>query len=142
MGRTDGAEGMTLALDTSALVALANRRDPGHADAASALDADPGPYVVPAGILAEAAYVLQARLGLASVERFLQDLEESRFLLDCGENDLARVRALVVRYADLPLGFSDAAVVACAERREIAILTLDRRDFDVLAGKIALRIVP
>ena len=138
----EGSSGVTLALDTSALVALANRRDPGHAGAAAALDADPGPYVVPAGILAEAAYVLEARLGVPSVDRFLADLAEGRLVLDCGEEDLARIRALVGRYADLPLGFADAAIVACAERRDAAVLTLDRRDFDVVAGEIPLRVVP
>jgi predicted nucleic acid-binding protein len=133
---------MTLTLDTSALVSLANRRDPGHQRARAAMQEDRGPYVVPAGILAEAAYVLQARLGPATVEAFLRDLEEGRILLDCGEEDLSRIRELVVRYSDMPLGFSDAAVVACAERRGGGVLTLDRRDFDVLAGEIPLRVLP
>jgi predicted nucleic acid-binding protein len=133
---------MTLVLDTSGLVAVANRRDPSHRRAVGALEADAGPYVVPAGILAEVAYVLEARLGLASLESFLQDLEDGRLLLDCGERDLARIRALVLRYADLPLGLADAAVVACAERRRGAILTLDRRDFDVVAGEGTIRLVP
>jgi uncharacterized protein len=133
---------MTLALDTSALVALANRGDPGHLSAAAALDSDPGPYVVPAGILAEAAYVLEARIGPAAVDSFLEDLQEGRLLLDCGEQDLPRIRALVSRYADLPLGFSDAAVITCAERRAGGVLTLDRRDFDVVAGEIPLALQP
>jgi len=133
---------MTLTLDTSALVSLANRRDPGHRRARAAMEEDRGPYVVPAGILAEAAYVLQARLGPGTVETFLRDLEEGRMLLDCGEEDLPRIRELVVRYADLPLGFSDASVVACAERRGCGVLTLDRRDFDVVAGEIPIRVLP
>jgi predicted nucleic acid-binding protein len=43
-------------------------------------------------------------------------------------------------HADLPLGFADASVISCAERSGGAVLTLDRRDFDVVAaeGKIAL----
>jgi predicted nucleic acid-binding protein len=133
---------MTLVLDTSGLVAVANRRDPSHRRAVDALEADPGPYVVPAGIVAEVAYVLEARLGLASLESFLQDLEDGRLLLDRGGRDLARIRALALRYADPPLGLADAAVVACAERRRGAILTLDRRDFDVVAGEGTIRLVP
>jgi uncharacterized protein len=133
---------MTLTLDTSALVSLANRRDPGHRRARAAMEEDRGPCVVPAGILAEAAYVLQARLGPATVEAFLRDLEEGRMLLDCGEEDLPRIRELIVRYSDMPLGFADASVVACAERRGGGVLTLDRRDFDVVAGEIPLRVLP
>jgi predicted nucleic acid-binding protein len=138
----EGARGVTLVLDTSGLVALANRKDAAHRRAVGALRADVGPHAVPAGILAEAAYVLEARLGLASLEALLLDLEERRFLLDCGEEDLPRIRELVVRYADLPLGFADAAVVACAERRGSRVLTLDRRDFDVIAGEGRIEIVP
>jgi uncharacterized protein len=42
--------------------------------------------------------------------------------------------ALVERYADLPLGGVDAAVVAVAERLNVTeIATLDRRHFSVVA---------
>ena len=133
---------MTLTLDTSGLVAVANRRDPGQKSAADALAVDPGPYVVPAGILAEAAYILKARVGPASLDAFLDDLQERRLLLDCEEEDLPRIRQLVARYSDLPLAFADAAVIACAERRGAKVLTLDRRDFDVVAGDVPLDIVP
>lgn len=137
-----GERRLTLTLDTSALVALANRKDPNHARAAAALRLHAGPFVVPAGILAEAAYMLEARLGFASVDAFLSDLEEGRLLLDCGDGDLARIRELIARYGNLPLGFADASVVACAERRQSKVLTLDRRDFDVVAGEGHLEIVP
>ena len=137
-----GQPHVSLALDTSALVALANRRDPSHAQVSDALRADPGPYVVPAGILAEAAYMLEARLGAASLDAFLSDLEEGRLLLDCGEDDLARIRALVARYASLPLGFADASVIACAERRRANVLSLDRRDFSIVAREGRITVVP
>lgn len=133
---------MTLALDTSALVALANTRDPGHARTTRALLADEGPYVVPAGILAEAAYMLETRLGPPSLDAFLADLIAGRLLLDCGEEDLSSVRALVARYADLPLGLADACVAACAKRRGASVLTLDRRDFDVVARGESIEILP
>lgn len=86
--------------------------------------------------------MLEARLGLPGLDAFLSDLAEGTLLLDCGEEDLPRIRELVSRYADLPLGFSDAAVAACAERRRAKVFTLDRRDFDILARETALQIVP
>jgi uncharacterized protein len=129
-----------ITLDTSGLFALMNRRDPAHQKARKALLADAGPYLVPAGILGEISYLLERRYGIKALDAFLEDLESGTFRLDCGEGDLARVRALANRYADLPLGFADAAVIACAERNGGAVLTLDRRDFGVVAreGRIVL----
>jgi predicted nucleic acid-binding protein len=59
--------------------------------------------------------------------------------------DYARAAELVERYGDLPLGTTDATVVAVAERlgiREVA--TLDRRHFTVVrpAHVSALTILP
>jgi hypothetical protein len=39
--------------------------------------------------------------------------------LDCREGALPRVRFLATRYQDLPLGYADAAVIACAPARTI-----------------------
>ena len=96
-----------ITLDTSALFALLNRKDPDHGRVKALLLSDPGPYLVPMGILAEIAYLAERRLGLGALEAFLQDLEAGAFSLECGEEDLPRVRALVARYRDLPLGFAD-----------------------------------
>jgi predicted nucleic acid-binding protein len=47
--------------------------------------------------------------------------------------DWVRVRALVRQYADLPLGGTDASMVALAERLGAdRIATLDRRHFGVV----------
>ena len=47
--------------------------------------------------------------------------------------DYSRARQLVAQYADLGLGFVDAAVVAIAERfEETTIATLDHRHFSVV----------
>ncbi|MGH9022933.1 MAG: PIN domain-containing protein, partial [Acidimicrobiia bacterium] len=52
---------------------------------------------------------------------------------DLTTEDWARVVALVDRYADLPLGLVDAAVIAIAERHGATrIATLDHRDFSVV----------
>ncbi|MGH8885114.1 MAG: type II toxin-antitoxin system VapC family toxin [Egibacteraceae bacterium] len=130
-----------LTLDSSGLIALLVRRDPDHAPALAVLEADPGPYLVPAGILGEAAYMIERRGGAHALDVFLADLQEGAFTLDCGQEDLARIRALVARYASLPLGFADAAVIACAERCGGRILTFDRRDFVVVAGEGTITIL-
>src|SRR5213078_4001489 len=101
-----------------------------------------GPYLVPAGILAEVTYLLDERLGHRTLDLFLEDLVTGAYALDCGANDLSRIRELVNEYADLPLGFADASVVACAERSGGRVLTLDLRDFGVVARTGTIRLVP
>ena len=51
------------------------------------------------------------------------------------------IGGLVIRYASLPLGFSDAAVVACAECTGGQVLTFDRRDFVVVAREATITLV-
>jgi uncharacterized protein len=131
-----------ITLDTSALLALLNRRDPDHQRTVSACFGDPGPYLIPVGILAEIAYLVERRLGQKVLEAFLEDLDEGAFSLDCGEKDLARIRNLVHRYADLPLGFADASVIACAERNGGKALTLDLRHFGAVARELPLVLLP
>jgi len=130
-----------ITLDTSALFALMNRKDPDHERVKHALLADPGPYLVPAGILAEIAYLVEHRLGQPALEAFLSDLESGALTLECTEKDLPRIRELVNKYADLPLGVADASVIAAAERNGGRILTLDRH-FHVVAGEGRVRVVP
>ena len=66
--------------------------------------------------------------------RFLRSLESPRFQVESPTKpDLARAAALVGQYADLPLGGTDATVIALAERLGVAdIATLDHRHFSVV----------
>ena len=98
------------------------------------------PYLVPSGILAEIGYLVERRMGIEALDAFLIDLEQRAFVLANTEDDLIRIRELIRRYEDLPLGLADSAVVACAERHGGAVLTLDQRHFGVVAreGTIAL----
>lgn len=129
-----------ITLDTSALVALLNRADPDHGGVVEQLDRDPGPYLIPAGILSEIAYLLEARHGSEVLDAFLADLEQGAFTLECGDGDIGRIRALTRRYTDLPLGYSDAAVIACAEAHGGRVLTLDRRHFGVVAREATISV--
>ncbi|HEX5396295.1 MAG TPA: PIN domain-containing protein [Candidatus Limnocylindria bacterium] len=134
--------GHVITFDTSALLALLNRRDPDHERIKQVVDEERGPYLVPAGILAEITYMVERRLGARALDLLLADLESGALTFECGESDLARIRALVSRYADLPLGYADAAVVACAERSGGRVLTLDTRDFGVVAAEGRVTILP
>ena len=131
-----------ITLDTSALLTLLNRGDQDYDRVMAAFLTERAPYIVPAGILSELTYLIERRLGGAALDAFLSDLESGTYSLDCGERDFGRIRALVRRYADLPLGFADAAVIACAERHGGRVLTFDLRHFGVVAREGKLTILP
>lgn len=131
-----------ITLDTSAVYALLNRRDPDHRRIVESFRASQGPYLLPAGILAEIAYLLESRLGQAALDTFLDDLITGAFSLECDQEDLPRIRDLVRRYADLPLGLADASVVACGERTGGLVLSLDERHFRVVEREGKIRVLP
>ena len=129
-----------ITLDSSAVFALLNRRDPDHRRVKAALEQDPGPYLIPAAALGEIAYMVEERLGNEAMDLFIGDLSSGAFSLDCGEDELPRAKQLAKKYADLPLGFTDAAVAACAEANGKRVLTLDIRDFSVIRKETGLTI--
>jgi len=131
-----------ITLDTSAIVALLDRKDQDHDAVTKALRRESPPYLVPAAVLGEVGYFIETRFGQTVLERFLGDLSAGAFVLDCGDGDVRRVRDLVARFADLHLGLVDAAVIACAERRGGRVLTLDQRDFGVVARDVPLSLLP
>jgi predicted nucleic acid-binding protein len=94
------------------------------------------------GILAELAYLVEACLGSEALDALLADFVSGAYTLDGGDEDLPRIRELMLRYAHLPLGLSDASVVACAERHGGRVLTLDSRVFGVVAREGTLTVVP
>ena len=131
-----------ITLDSSAVFALANEDDPNHARVRRAFHADGGPYLVPAGALSEMTYLLETRLGWKATDTFLQSVESGSLSVECGHEDFARIRHLAKRYRDLPLDSADASVIACAERFGGRVLTLDRRDFDIVSRECKLVLEP
>jgi uncharacterized protein len=131
-----------ITVDTSALFARLNHRDPDRERVVRAMANEPPPWIVPASILGELGYLVEHRGTPAALDALLQDLEEETYVLDVGRADIARVRSLVRRYADLPLGLVDAFVIACAERNGGRVATLDLRHFGVVAREGTVTIVP
>jgi predicted nucleic acid-binding protein len=130
-----------ITLGSSGIIALFRRRDEHHERARTSVEDESGPLVVPAGILGEVTYMLELRGGTRVVDAFLVSLLDGTMLLDCGERDFYRIRELIGRYANLPLGFADAAVIACAERRGGRVLTYDQRHFPVVAVEGTITVV-
>ena len=65
---------------------------------------------------------------------FLQALADGDFQpVDLHSGDYRRAAQLVQQYADLPLGTTDATVIALAERTGVSeVATLDHRHFTVV----------
>ena len=121
---------------------MLDRREPHHAELRAALEEASRPHLVPATVLCEIGWYAEQRLTAETFDRFLGALERGELRLDCGERDIPRVRQLIARYDDLPLGSADAFVAACAERNGGRVLTLDRRHFGALERGLGLEVLP
>jgi uncharacterized protein len=123
-----------LIVDTGVLVATADRNDNDHQTCRKLLETDDGPLVTTTMIIAEAAYMINRQIGPAG-ELALYDssIDGTLTVETLTLTDWQRVRELVDRYQDLPLGGSDASLIAIAERRGgTRIATLDHRHFRVV----------
>jgi uncharacterized protein len=123
-----------LIVDTGPLVAAADRNDRYHEQCLDLLETAPGPLITTALIVAEVAYLLTRELGPRAEPALYDSILDGTLTvetLDLG--DWHRVRELVHRYQDLPLGGADASIVAIAERLGASrIATLDRAHFAVV----------
>lgn len=93
-----------------------------------------GLLVVPPLVIAEAGFLIERELGPTAEASFLRSLAHPRFRVETVHpDDLERMAELVGQYDDLPLGATDASVIALAERlNEREVATLDRRHFTVV----------
>jgi predicted nucleic acid-binding protein len=123
-----------LIVDTGVLLAAADANDPDHATCAALLLGEPGDLVTTALVIAETAYLIGRQLGASAEAAFFVSVAERSVVIDVlTADDLRRIAALVADYVDLPLGGTDASVIALAERRRAkTIATLDRRHFSVV----------
>jgi len=131
-----------ITLDTSAMIAAIDQTDAHHDEVIAVAEQETGPIVLPVPILAEITYLIERTIGARMVEDFLATVIQGDFALDCCEQDFPRALALVARYRDLPLGYADASVIACAERRGGKVLTLDRRHFGVVEREGTIQVLP
>ena len=122
-------------VDSGPLIAVANRADPAHRTCLAALQNPRLHLVIPALCVAEAAYLIHSRQGPSIEARFLRGLESFDVQAPISQ-DWPRIADLVERYADFPLGGTDASVVAMAERLQTDVLiTLDDRHFRAIKPK-------
>lgn len=125
---------MALICDTGPLYAAMDRADVDHEVCAALLSGCSERLLVPAPVLVELEWLASSRLGPQPFVSFLTDIDVGEItVVDLIGADYARVRELLARYADLSLGFVDAAVMAIVERLgEHKLATLDHRHFSTV----------
>lgn len=137
---------MALVLDAGILIATLDARDPHHDRCADLFATTNEHLVIPSPVLVEIDQLLETRAGLPAWLAFVDRMTEGGYAIHPVTPWLVVEAArLQQRYADLRLGFVDAAVfLACVELGEKKVATLDRRRFSVLRTEEgrALQILP
>jgi predicted nucleic acid-binding protein len=124
----------TVIADTGALYALVDRDDSWHERVLAWWSEHGNAVVTPVVVLPEVTWLLQARIGPAAELAFVGAVAAGEFVLeDLQHADVERAAAIMRQYGDFPLGFTDAAIAAVAERLEtVDLLTTNRRHFSTL----------
>ncbi len=132
-------------VDTGAVVALVNRADRFHPQAAVWFRDFRGQLLTSEAVVTETAYVLAAspqhqRAALAWVQRARQ----AGLLRVAPIEDYAALARILAKYSDLPCDYADATLIWLAETTGVLqIATVDQGDFSVyrVRGRMRFRIV-
>jgi hypothetical protein len=118
-----------LLLDTGPLVALLHRGDRDHRRCAAYFEDFRGTLLTTEPVLTECMHLL-GRLGEGTAACLGFFERGGAVLVPQTRDSLTRCRDLMRRYADLPMDFADATLVALAEETGLRrVFTLDRRGF-------------
>jgi predicted nucleic acid-binding protein len=136
---------VALVVDSGVLYATLDSDDQHHLRCVELLTKAREPRVVPSPVLTEVDWLCNS----SPHERFSLVLDQVRSsaleVEDLIEADYDRIADLLRTYADLRVGFVDAAVLAVVERlREPKLATLDHRHFSVMCPRHveALELLP
>lgn len=123
-----------LIVDTGVLLAAADDSDPDHRQCVELVEGTDQPLVTSPLVVAETGYLIDRQLGPSAEAGFYRSLANDDVRVEAlTATDYDRIAELVDRYGDLPLGGTDASVVAIAERLGATrIASLDHRHFRVV----------
>ena len=132
-------------VDTSALLAYFNAREPDHEAVSGVIDINDELLVVSPYVLAELDYLIAKRVGVDAELEVLRELSSGAWeLAVVGVAELELTTSIIEKFPDQDIGVTDASMVVLADRYQTrTIVTLDRRHFDVLrpigGGRFSVR---
>lgn len=135
--------------DTSALIAVFNRRDLEHASCVKARGSI-GHLVISPMVLTELDYLITKEIGSQAaidvLDHIMGKIDVKRYEVPEVSPHLRTARAVMARYKPMDIGLTDAMNAAlAAEFRTDAVFTLDRRHFRALrplTGHDSYRLLP
>ena len=124
---------MQILLDTSAIIALSDRRHRLNKDIIDLASQKESICIIPSTVAVEVCQLLKYRFGSKYEKKFLEEINKSSFILETVTfKDIPRILQILTKYEDLNAGYVDSSIVAIAERLATnKILTLDRKHFSV-----------
>jgi uncharacterized protein len=123
-----------IVIDAGPLIALFDKDDKYHADALKFLRNFKGELISNIAVITEVTHLLDfsvnAQIG------FLRWVGNGGICIaEIMKEDLQRIIALTEKYADLPMDFADASLVALCERMKIKDIASVDRDFGIYRTK-------
>lgn len=135
---------MNAILDTGPWVALIDRSESNHHKCVQWFKDFSGRLYATEAVLTEVLYLLNFSITAqkAAFDFVLDFIVE---IIPTDIDSTRQARALMAKYADLPMDYADATLVTLAENAAVShIVTLDKKDFSIyrLPGGKAFRILP
>jgi predicted nucleic acid-binding protein len=135
---------VAVVLDAASCTRYYDRRDVWHTRALEFFKKEIGTLIIPTPIIPEVDHLIGTRLGPSARMTFYRSLADGEyFIADLPRDKYGRVEELNRQFANLALGFVDAAIVAISEFLDLPrIATTDRRHFAPLAAALELELLP
>ena len=131
-------------IDTGAILAVLDRRDPWHSVCYEACEHLRLPLLTSEAVLTELFYFMGgSRHAMEAAWAFV--CSGAIELATIHHSELAQIHALMSQYWDRPMDFADATLVHLAKREALStIFTIDQADFETyrIDGRRRFRIVP
>jgi predicted nucleic acid-binding protein len=121
-------------VDTSALLAYFDAREPDHDAVSRVIDGSDEALVLSPYVIAELDYLVATRVGVDAELAVLRELTGGAWELAVfGVPDLEQAASVIEKYRDQQIGAARASSVVLADRYQTrTIATLDRRHFTVV----------